>query len=159
MTLDDLNMNELRELGYLLEAYVDREVRAGSLEGLRAEISDALLELDEEQLEEFVAKAGLDVDPDGEVAADDESAESGKTSGDGEPFEEKEPATDVETIIQLRCHPREGGLYNGDLVRSPKQWIVDRYPHAKLDLDEAKSLHARGYRWNADPRYSENEDK
>lgn len=153
MMFDDLNMTQLREVGYLLEEYVDHEVRGSSLEGLREQVSGALLELDEQQLDEVAGELRsreLDLDFQGAEGAENDAVDEDQ---EAKPAAES-PSFDA-AIIQMRCHPREGGLYNGDLIYAPKRSIVARYPHTPLTVKQAKSLHARGYRWNTDPRYSE----
>jgi hypothetical protein len=158
MEFEDLDMKQLREVGYLLEEYVDHEVRGISLEGLRESVSNALLELSEDELHEVAARieSKLGVSLIETDSGDVSDAPVQPERGDSNP-EVANPSgpIDEEHIIQIRCHPTEPELYNGDVIASPKPEIVARYIHSPVTLEQARSLVSRGYRWNTDPRYSE----
>lgn len=158
MQFEDLDMKQLREVGYLLEEYVDHEVRGSSLEGLRESVSDALLELSEDELHEVAARieSKFGVSLLETVSVEQLHAPLQPERGDSNPEVAKPSGPiDDELIIQIRCHPMEPELYNGDVIASPKPEVVARYIHSKVTLEQARSLVSRGYRWNTDPRYSE----
>lgn len=159
MGLEELNLTQLRELGYLLESFVDREVRGRSVDILIGEISNAMLELDEADLAVFrqTAEAEHGVVFEEKAESSLESTSDGASEQKGEQTDES--AVDEESaddsFIQIRCHPSEAGLYNGDLIRNPKPFIIRRYPHARLTLAQAKELRASGYRWNESPQFGD----
>jgi hypothetical protein len=175
-TLNDLEMKELRELAFDLEALTETELKANKKKDLLALVEDALAKVDEGDRASTLSAYGIGAaelkhdeaatldqpgdiaDPvaheaaleSGEIAKlPDEAAETVKAPAPAPivPYVEPEGAPRVlPYAIQIREHKLGGSYQYGEIVIEPTAELVDSHVHAKLSEEGVRKLQARGTR-------------
>jgi hypothetical protein len=168
MILEDLKMDELRAIGYDLEALLSKEIKGSRKKDLLAEVKLALAELtadDRATLLEGHGVVNLDDAPEAPEPTENDPTELADEGGEnlsGEPTDELEPGeVDAEVYekaeadgmikelpyaIQIREHASGWGSTYGDIIVNPSEELVESTTHAVLSEDGVKRLAARGSR-------------
>lgn len=172
-TLNDLEMKELRELAYDLEALTETELKANKKKDLLALVEDALAKVDEGDRASTLLAYGIGtaelnadepatldqpgdiVDPaayeaaleSGELAKlPDESAKAPAPAPFAPYVEPEETPRVLPYAIQIREHKLGGSYQYGEIVIEPTAELVDSHVHAKLSEEGVRKLQARGTR-------------
>jgi len=162
-TLNDLEMKELRELAFDLEALTETELKANKKKDLLALVEDALAKVDEGDRASTLSAYGIgaaELNPDEAATLDqpgdselaklpDEAAEPVKVTAPAPiaPYVEPEETPRVlPYAIQIREHKLGGSYQYGEIVIEPTAELVDSHVHAKLSEEGVRKLQARGTR-------------
>jgi len=170
-TLNDLEMKELRDLAFDLEALTETELKANKKKDLLALVEDALAKVDEGDRASTLSAYGIgaaELNPDeaatldqpGDIAdpvVHEASIESGELAKlPDEPAKTPAPApfvpyvepeeTPLPYAIQIREHKLGGSYQYGEIVIDPTAELVDSHVHAKLSEEGVRKLQARGTR-------------